>query len=87
MTTAYYPSNATEGDAFERRWCAHCLRENPVAAEDELGDYEAGCPILVAAAVSQPAEWTIRDGEPWCSAFVEDKANPARCLFTKEMEI
>lgn len=82
----YRPANATEGDAFERRWCAHCVHYDLVPREDELGDYIAGCDILAnvqAGAVS--SYWTVKDGMPWCLAYQEDKDNPARCLFTKEM--
>lgn len=79
----YRPSNATEGDAFERRWCAHCTHTD--SQFSELGDVDDFCGILASAAYMQPAEWTYRDGVPWCSAFAEDKANPAPCLFTKEM--
>lgn len=88
MTTQpYRPANATEGDAFERRWCAHCENDKPALRFDELGDYEGGCPILgFAHTGGEPACWTYRNGTPWCSEFIEDKANPARCLFTKEMD-
>lgn len=82
----YVPANGTEGDAFERRWCAHCIHEKDEDWEDEFGNGMPGrCPILDMAQCAQPTEWVYRDGMPWCLAFVEDKANPARCLFTKEM--
>ena len=84
--TAYFPANATEGDAFERRWCDHCVEELPFDAEDELGDYTGFCPNLTAAkSYVPPGQWVVRDGMPTCLAFVEDRSNPARCLFTKEM--
>ena len=82
----YRPTNATEGAAFERRWCRHCVSDWEVHRADELGDYEDGCEILsYAKGGAQPVCWVMRNGMPWCTEFVEDKANPAPCLFTKEM--
>ena len=75
----YRPSNGTEGDAFESRWCARCVRD----------DYEAGdyCEILGnALAGMQPPEWVYRAGIPTCTAFTDTPLPEPRCEFTKEME-
>jgi hypothetical protein len=50
----------------------------------EFGEFE-GCLVRAGAAFDQPPEWVYRHGVPWCLAYTEDKANPARCLFTREM--
>jgi len=82
----YRPANATEGDAFERRWCRHCENDRRYDAADELGDYEGGCPILAYAhGGGSPNCGVMKDGVPWCLEYQEDKANPAPCLFTKEL--
>lgn len=86
-TKPYSPANGTEGRAFEARWCAHCVHDKAYREtfDADCGP-EDGCPILASGVFgAQAPEWTYRDGVPWCSAFTEDKANPARCLFTKEM--
>lgn len=87
MTGQYYPANETEGAQFERSWCAHCIHERGERDwEDEFGnDVEGSCNILSRASVYPVDEWVYRDGKPACLAFQEDSANPARCLFTKEM--
>lgn len=81
----YRPANATEGAAFERHWCRHCVNDRQHDATDELGDYTGGCEILAYASGAQPNCWVMRDGMPWCTEFVEDRSNPAPCLFTKEL--
>lgn len=88
MTDMYYPANATEGAQFERSWCAHCIHERGEDWEDEFGnEIEGRCDILARAAVYPVDEWTIRHGMPWCKSFRQDPERPARCLFTKEMEL
>lgn len=77
MDQQYHPGNATEGDAFERRWCHHCENNKPTR-----------CEILAyAQGGGQPLCWTFDGGVPCCTEFVEDKANPARCPFTMEMQL
>lgn len=78
----YRPSNGTEGEGFEARWCQRCAND----------DYEGGvyCEILGAAmANEQPAEWVYRNRQPCCTAFVsfdgmQPKPEP-RCPLTREM--
>lgn len=66
---------------FEAAWCPHCVHYD----RDEW-EMEDQCEVLSQAAYGlHPEEWVVRDGIPWCAAFKEDKTNPARCLFTKEM--
>jgi hypothetical protein len=79
----YYPANGTEGRAFKARWCDHCALDTGITAT-EFGEFE-GCLVRAGAAFDQPPEWVYRHGVPWCLAYTEDKANPARCLFTREM--
>lgn len=84
------PANATEGNDFERNWCRHCAnRDGAGDWEDEFGNHVEGwCPLLSQAHWgAQPDEWTTRNGMPWCLAFRQDPAEPARCLFTKEMPL
>lgn len=83
------PANATEGHAFEDRWCAHCLEERGEDWEDEFGHEVQGiCPILsYAQSAGLPEHWVTRQGMPWCIAFRQDPDRPARCLFTEEMKI
>lgn len=84
----YRPANATEGNDFERNWCAHCLCDKVADWEDEFGnDIPGACPIRDIAQYAAPPEWTYRHGMPWCTAFEEDQQNPARCLLTKEMKL
>jgi hypothetical protein len=68
--TRYRPSNGSEGDMFQARWCARCTKD----------DYEAGvfCPIIAATMCldtddpNYPEEWTYRGGQPCCTAFERD---------------
>lgn len=82
------PANSTDGEDFEHQWCRHCLDRNGEGEwEDEFGDdIEGRCALLDAAFWGgQPPQWKLRDGAPYCTAFREDPANPARCPFTMEM--
>ncbi|MBX4941139.1 hypothetical protein [Rhizobium binae] len=84
------PANGTDGMDFEFHWCSHCLNRNGDGPwEDEFGnDIDGCCPILEDVAwCEQPRELIIRNGMPWCKAFREDPAQPARCFFTKEMDV
>lgn len=59
----YRPSNGTEGDSFEARWCQRCARE----------DVDAGdlCDIHGNALFGeQPDEWVYESGQPVCKAFI-----------------
>lgn len=71
----YRPSNGTEGEMFQDRWCANCKKD----------DYEKGvyCPILSASLAfdtddpEYPKEWNHGpDGQPRCTAF-EERTPPA----------
>ena len=82
MTTTpdkpYRPSNGTEGEAFQDRWCARCTRD----------DFDADllCPILARGlSGQQPPEWVYRNGVPTCTAFTDKPLPEPRCEFTKEM--
>ena len=83
------PANGTEGADFEANWCRHCQnRDGAGDWEDEFGNkVVSGCEIVDRAFWGHvlALEWIIRDGAPYCTAFREDPANPARCLKTKEM--
>lgn len=77
----YRPSNGTEGDCFQNRWCCHCVDYPPDMSA--LGAPDP-CPILLnamALAVDDPdypAEWR-QDGPkgPRCTAFRENPDDPA----------
>ncbi len=84
------PANSTEGADFERSWCRHCINSKPNVWEDEFGnEVVSGCDIVDVAFLGHvlALEWVRRDGMPWCTAFVQDPSKPARCLFTKEMDL
>lgn len=70
----YRPSNGTDGEEFEARWCRLCKRE---------GMYERGqaepCEIMGNAFFHDvedpgyPREWTHdAEGQPCCTAFEPD---------------
>ncbi|PZP69517.1 MAG: hypothetical protein DI604_17930 [Delftia acidovorans] len=85
---SFYPANGTDGAQFEENWCAHCLNEMQPDWEDEFGnDVPGKCDVLSRAAFYPVPEWVYRHGVPWCLAFRQDPARPARCLFTKEMTV
>jgi len=87
------PANAEELDALAASWCRHCLnRYGDGNWEDEFGNEIAGeCSIRQvcdnALFFELPSDLVIRHGMPWCKAFRQDPDRPARCLFTKEMEV
>ncbi|MDK4727438.1 hypothetical protein [Rhizobium phaseoli] len=84
------PASKTEGLEFASKWCAHCLEASEAADwEDEFGNHVNGmCSLCDADWFGiQPEEWIIRNGMPWCKAFREDPTRPARCFFTKEMDV
>ena len=82
-STAYRPSNGTEGHGFISAWCEICAR-----------DKGQNCPILAATFAydvddpQYPTEWSFDDfGMPQCTAFVheDDPVPPARCTKTLDM--
>jgi len=83
------PANSTEGADFERNWCRHCRSDEGENWEDEFGNEVPGVCVIRAQALwgGQADEWVRRDGMPWCLAFMQDHDKPARCLFTKEMDL
>lgn len=79
----YMPSNATEFDCFYSRWCHKCANDDP-----DVGD---NCEIIGNAMFcEQPTEWTYRQGQAHCSAFVPFEAGShpkpePRCPHTLEL--
>ena len=67
----YRPSNGSQGDGFMEHWCARCQRD--AAFRD--GMFSDGCSILAGAfATGGAPEWQYdTNGEPCCTAFVEEK--------------
>lgn len=73
----YRPSNGTEGEAFESRWCDRCAHHDP--------DGDA-CDILLRAHFNeQPDEWIYVNDTPTCTAFRGDPLPEPRCPHTMEM--
>ena len=65
--TPYMPSNSSEGDVFDARWCDRCQCD----AAYRVDGLASGCSILIEAlCCEQPAEWVLRNGTPTCTAFV-----------------
>ncbi len=87
QTKKYRPSNGTEGDIFEDRFCNRCKREAKFRRTEDGSD---GCSILMkvmAYAVDDPkypAEWIVNLHDPYgstarCTAFRhEDDPGPRR---------
>lgn len=69
MTMQYTPSNGSEGDAFESKFCRRCACDD----DDAVMDGEStGCPILSnALAGGKPSQWVQDHDGPRCTAFVE----------------
>lgn len=63
----YYPSNGTEGLAFEEKYCYRCVNEKFVHTQ-EHGDKQ--CDIFNTAILSNsaPKEWQIINNIPTCIA-------------------
>jgi len=87
-TKPYRPSNGTEGDMFEDRFCNRCKRE---AKYRRTGDGADGCKIATAVFIydvddpKYPKEWVVNKwGDPYgrtsrCTAFRhEDDPGPSR---------
>jgi len=70
MVERYRPSNGTEGEAFEARFCDRCAEEERLRAG---GD--ASCMIHMATYAFDvdhecyPAEWIVDHAGPRCTAF------------------
>lgn len=79
----YMPSNGTEGECFQSRWCYRCANDNP-----DAGDL---CEILGNALFGeQSVEWIYRNREPTCTAFIPFEAGgkpkpEPRCPHTLEL--
>jgi hypothetical protein len=72
----YCPSNGSEGEGFEERFCNRCERE---AEYRSTGDGRTGCTILTAAYMfdmkeaEYPSEWiTNEKGDSRCTAFEDE---------------
>lgn len=58
----YYPSNSTEGFAFQALYCEKCYKER-------------NCTILFnAMAGKEPKQWVYNaNGEPTCTSFASER--------------
>jgi hypothetical protein len=70
MSKLYRPSNGTEGEIFESKFCGRCKHDK--FHEDE----SQGCDILLRALLfdkedeGYPTEWTYDENDlPTCTAF------------------
>lgn len=81
------PASEAECEAFESKWCVHCLELAEAEPwEDELGQEVRSCDIMNYAVWGEkPHQLRIRNAEPTCTAFREDPENPARCPYALEM--
>jgi hypothetical protein len=68
----YRPSNGTEGDIFDARFCSACTRDRPFGT----------CDVLTRTLIHQvsdpdyPTEWIIDDRGPRCTAFTTEPDPP-----------
>lgn len=71
--TLYRPSNGTEGDFFQGRFCDHCK-----ADAEFRKTMQNGCDILARSLACDvkdsdyPKEWIWRGGVPVCTAFDDE---------------
>lgn len=70
----YRPSNGTEGEDFQDRFCRQCIHDREFRLTDANG-----CEILFRALCfgtkddDYPTEWQYGwDGKPTCSAFLPE---------------
>lgn len=70
VTERYRPSNGTEGEMFQERWCHDCTKDR------SDNDSEKSCEILLKSFCfdiddpQYPNEWQYgADGQPKCTAF------------------
>lgn len=72
----YRPSNGTEGDIFQARWCAGCRHRQTRDGNGCLIELSAWAYDL--GEEGYPSEWQYgANGQPRCTAF-EDRHRPAR---------
>lgn len=70
----YRPANGSEGDCFTSHFCDRCIHDRAA----RQGDYANGCEIYLRSMAfdindpEYPTEWVTIDGEPTCTAFMED---------------
>lgn len=83
----WQPANEAELDWLKRTLCAHCLDRNGEGDwEDEFGqDVPGECVLHYYAFIGPTEQWSVTNGKPDCTCFVEDPDNPARCPDTMEM--
>lgn len=94
----YRPSNGSEGEGFEDRWCDRCMRDQKFrdawAVDPDYADGADGCSILSDAQClniddpNYPKEWIYGDdGSPKCTAFeaITDSQRSFRCVNTIDM--
>ena len=94
MTQPYRPSNGSEGEWFENRFCGQCEKDRAWREREECG-----CDILGNALAfdigeeGYPPEWVADDdgSNPRCTAFEPEKPSerephpPYRCPNTPDM--
>ena len=88
----YRPSNSTEGDWFDHKWCEHCERDKLYRDADDPNP-DDGCQIIARSFAysigdqQYPREWRYVDGEPTCTAFMRkgDKRQTPRCERTGDL--
>lgn len=85
----YRPSNGTEGEAFQARWCHNCIHDQ-FDAESGMG----GCEIIMRSMLHDvndpeyPEEWQQEPGQaPRCTAFHDRSDEPPKpkCPNTTDM--
>jgi hypothetical protein len=70
----YRPSNGTEGEAFQEKFCCNCVRDRAVNLGGDDPQWEDGCQILARAlADGGVPEWVEMDSGPFCTAYVPDE--------------
>lgn len=66
----YRPSNGTEGDYFQSRWCELCVRDD---GADRICNILGNVLFHDVGDAEYPTEWTHdAEGQPMCAAFEED---------------
>jgi hypothetical protein len=73
----YRPSNGTEGDMFQEKFCNRCKKFGPI---------EDSCQLLLSSLIYEtshpayPKEWVFdADGRPTCTAFEAAKKEDDKC--------
>lgn len=76
MSEPYRPSNGTEGEFFQEKFCQRCVKDR--ACNKPNPDWSEGCKILAATFANDiddpdyPKEWIEDDEGARCTAFEED---------------